>query len=243
MTRGPGNPNTIYVGSDRLYRSADLGVTMPPVSQVPIPGQSITAIGVAPSDDNVRMIGLRNGRLWGTSTGSATLVDMTNGGMPQPNPADTASRRPVGRIVFHPTDANTAWVAFGGYGVAAGNHVWKTTNFAGGAATWAPSGSGIPDVPVNALVVDPVRPADIYAGTDIGVFLSRDGGATWAPHSDSLPRVAVFDLSFQEGTFPRVLRAATHGRGIWERPAASSEMPFLDDFETGDTTRWSNTVN
>ena len=36
--------------------------------------------------------------------------------MPQPNPADSAARRPVGRIVFHPTDANTAWVAFGGYG-------------------------------------------------------------------------------------------------------------------------------
>lgn len=243
MASGPGNPNTIYFGSDRLYRSADLGVTMPPVSQVLESGRAITAIGIAPSDDAVRMVGLRNGKLWGTSTGSATLTDMTNAGMPQPHPADTAVRRPVGRIVFHPTDPNTAWVAFGGYGVAAGHHVWKTTNFPGGAATWSPSGTGIPDVPVNALVVDPLLPSDVYAGTDIGVFLSRDGGATWAPHSVSLPRVAVFELSFQEGTFPRVLRAATHGRGIWERPAASSEMPFLDGFESGDTTRWSATVN
>jgi hypothetical protein len=40
-----------------------------------------------------------------------------------------------------------------------------------------------------------------------------------------------------------VLSAATHGRGIWERPAASSNLPFLDGFETGDTTRWSSTTN
>jgi photosystem II stability/assembly factor-like uncharacterized protein len=243
MASGPGNPNTIYFGSDRLYRSADLGVTMPPVSQVLESGRAITAIGVAPSDDNVRAVGLRNGKLWGTSTGSATLTDITNAGMPQPNPADTVARRPVGRIVFHPTDADTAWVAFGGYGVATGHHVWKTTDFAAGATAWVPSGTGIPDVPVNALVVDPELPTDLYAGTDIGVFLSRDGGASWVPFSESLPRVAVFELSFQEGSSPRVLRAATHGRGIWERPAASGNMPFLDGFETGDTSRWSSTTN
>jgi hypothetical protein len=36
------------------------------------------------------------------------------------------------------------------------------------------------------------------------------------PYSESLPRVAVFDIAFQNSS-PRVLRIATHGRGIWER--------------------------
>jgi len=241
MALGPGSPNTIYFGSDRLYRSADLGVTMPPVSQVLESGRAITAIGIAPTDDGVRAVGLRNGKIWGTTTGSATLVDVTHAGMPQPNPADTAARRPIGRIAFHPADANTAYVAFGGYGVAPGHHVWKTTDFAGGAAAWVPAGTGIPDVPVNALAIDPARPLDVYAGTDIGVFLSRDGGATWTPFDDGMPHVAVFDLAFQEGGSERRLRAATHGRGIWERVPASWGL-FADGFETGDTSLWSATV-
>ena len=241
MALGPGNPNTIYFASDRLYRSADAGVTMPPASQVIESGRAITAIGVAPTDDGVRAVGMRNGRIWGTTTGSATLVDLTHAGMPQPNPADTAARRPIGEIAFHPGDANTAWVAFGGYGVTAGHHVWKTTNFAGGAATWAPAGAGIPDVPVNALAVDPALPTDVYAGTDIGVFLSRDGGATWAFFDEGMPHVAVFDLAFQEGGGDRRLRAATHGRGIWER-APASRVIFVDGFETGNTSLWSSTT-
>ena len=41
-----------------------------------------------------------------------------------------------------------------------------------------------------------------------------DGGANWTPFNAGLPRVAVFDLVFQQAN--RVLRAATHGRGIYE---------------------------
>ncbi len=241
MALGPGNPNTLYFGSDVLYRSANAGVTMPAVSQVPIEsGRPITAIGIAPTNDNFRLVGLRNGKIWGTSTGSSTLVDMTAAAMPDPDPADASARRAIGRIVFHPTDANTAWVSFGGYGVAAGEHVWKTSNFPGGAASWAAAGSGIPDVPVNALVVDRNRPLDLYAGTDIGVYLSRDGGATWAPFDDGMPAVAVFELAFQGQGADRRLRAATHGRGIWERIPDS--WVFADGFESSDTSAWSSTT-
>jgi photosystem II stability/assembly factor-like uncharacterized protein len=216
LARGPGNPNTLYFGSDQLWRSANLGVTMPAASQVLQTGQSITTIGISPADDNFRIVGLRNGQIWATTTGSTTMVNVTNAGMPPPNPLDTQARRPVGRALFHPTDPNTAWVAFGGYGVPAGQHIWKTTNLPGGATTWVASGNGIPDVPVNGMTVDPAQPNTLYAATDIGVFATIDGGATWFPYSEGLPRVAVFDIAFQNAA-TRVLRIATHGRGIWER--------------------------
>jgi hypothetical protein len=216
MALGPGSPNTVYYGSDRLYRSADRGATMPPVSQVLITGQAITTIAIAPGDDNVRIVGTRNGHVFATTTGSATLTDITSPGMPPPNPNDANQRRPVARAKIDPTNPNVAYVTFGGYTVPAGQHVWKTTNLAGGAASWVPAGSGIPDVPVNTLVIDPGSTDKLYAGTDIGVYSSTDGGASWAPYSTGLPRVAVFDLTFFNGA-QRVLRAATHGRGIWER--------------------------
>jgi hypothetical protein len=216
MALGPGTPNTVYFGSDRLYRSADRGVTMPTVSQVLINGQAITTIAIAPTDDNVRIAGTRNGHVFATTTGSNVLADITAPGMPPPNPSDPNARRAVARAKIDPTNANVAYVTFGGYTVPAGQHVWKTTNLAGGAGSWVASGNGIPDVPVNAFVIDPANTQILYAGTDIGVFASTDGGANWVPYTTGMPRVTVFDLTLFNGT-TRVLRAATHGRGIWER--------------------------
>jgi hypothetical protein len=90
--------------------------------------------------------------------------------------------------------------------------------------TFAPSGINIPDVPVNAIVVDPANSNILYAGTDIGVYQSTNGGANWNPYGAGLPRVTVFDLAFQAGT--GVLRAATHGRGIWQiGPSGQGEVP------------------
>jgi hypothetical protein len=231
LVRGPGTPNTIYFGSDRLYRSADLGVTMPPVSQVLVSGQAITTIAVSPANDNVRLVGLRNGRLFASTNVVGTFADVTAPAMPAPNPLDPNLRRPVGRALFHPTDPETAWVAFGGFGVASGAHVWKTTALSTGAASWVASGQGIPDVPVNGLAVDPQFPAHVFAATDIGVYASLDGGANWSPYSESLPRVAVFDIDIRSNAV-RVLRIATHGRGIWERtPPTPVDPLFGNGFE------------
>src|SRR5262249_44348311 len=85
-------------------------------------------------------------------------------------------------------------------------------------ATWTSISNGLPDVPVNAFAVDPLNSNSLYAGTDIGVFNSIDGGANWAAYGSGLPRVAVFDLNLQETS--RKIRIGTHGRGAWEIPAA-----------------------
>ena len=206
MALGPGNPNTLYYGSDVLYRSTNIGTTMVKVSQEPIvSGQPISAIGIAPSNDNVRIVGLRNGTIWRTTTGSTTLTNVTGAGMPA---------RFVGRIVIDPTNPDIAYVGFTGFGVTANQHVWKTTNLVAATPTWTAAGSGIPDVPVNAMAIDPANTTHIYAGTDIGVYRSTDGGANWLPFGLGLPRVAVFDMKIQQAN--RILRIATHGRGLWE---------------------------
>jgi photosystem II stability/assembly factor-like uncharacterized protein len=219
MALGPGNPNTVYFGSDQVWRSADMGTTMTSVSQVLFPGPlgAVVTMAISPQNDNVRIAGTRNGKVFATTTGANPMIDVTNANMPKPHPLDTNQRRAVTRAVIDPTNPQVAYVAFGGYGVAAGEHIWKTNDLAAGANAWFPSGNGIPDVPVNSMVIDPAAPFTIYAATDIGVYATTDGGASWVPYTTGMPRVTVFDLTFLNQPGNRVIRAATHGRGVWER--------------------------
>lgn len=211
MALGPGTPNTLYFGTDHLYRSTNRGDAMSSVSQVFSSSVPVTAIGVSRQNDNVRIVGLQNGSVYATQSGANPMTNITSGSFPT-NPA--GSNRFVSRAVIDPNSINTAYVTFSFY-TPAGQGVWKCTNLNSGAsATWSAAGNGIPSIPVNAFVIDPLNSNNLFAGTDIGVYVSTDGGTSWNAMGSGLPRVAVFDLAIQNTS--RTLRAATHGRGIWE---------------------------
>ncbi|HRI03895.1 MAG TPA: carboxypeptidase regulatory-like domain-containing protein [Pyrinomonadaceae bacterium] len=208
LERGPGTPNTVYYGADRLYRSADTGLNHTTVSQIFT--SQISAIGISDQDDNVRIIGQNNGGIFGTGTtpGTTTLQDR--------DPGNVIPNNYVGRAVIDPQNVNTAYVTLAAFGVT---NVWKTTNLNVASPTWTAANTGLPAVPVNAFVVDPLETTRLYAGTDIGVYTSGNGGATWTPFGTGLPRVAVFDIAIAPGS-PRQVRIATHGRGLWQTPVA-----------------------
>ncbi len=236
MALGPGSPNTVYFGTEKLYRSNDRGDTMTVVSQAPINSATcntnpagpcpISTIAISPQGDNSRMVGLQNGQVWATSTGSSTLVNLTTPATSfsfPANPTGTTNKF-VGRAVIDPNNKNVAYAALS-YFAPAGQGVWKITNLvaASGASpvapVWTAAGNGIPSIPINGLVIDPINSNNIYAGTDIGVYVSTDGGANWSPFGTGLPRSAVFELAIQPSN--RILRAGTHGRGVWETPLIS----------------------
>jgi len=223
MALGPGTPNTLYFGTNKLYRSTDRGDTMTIVSQNPIvAGVAVSAIGIAPGNDNIRIVGLRNGKVFATTTGANPLLD--TGFVAPTNATASATNKHVARAVIDPLNNNTAYVTLAYYtNPSTAGQIWRTTNLNAVTPTWTSignTGAGLPNVPVNGFVADGGDPGFpgvtiLYAGTDIGVFVSTDSGATWNPFGNPLlPRVAVFDLVLQPSF--RILRAATHGRGAWQ---------------------------
>src|SRR6059058_350395 len=215
MALGPGNPNKVYFGTDKLYRSTNKGDTMTVVSQVFAPGVPVSDIGISKTNDAVRIVGLNNGKVFATITGGATAANMTDVTFVG-TPTTGMPAKYIARTVIDPNNANTSYVVFNGNAIA-GRHVWKTTNLNNtgtGTVAWtAIDGTGIPDVSVNAFVVDRADSTHLYAGSDRGVFLSTDGGTTWNQYGTGLPDVAVFDLAISSDGH---LRAATHGRGFYE---------------------------
>src|SRR5437588_4637181 len=155
MALGPGAPNTLYFGTDRLYRSTDRGDTMTVVSQAPISSATcgglgapcpISTIAIWPQGDNVRMVGLGSGQIWATANGSSTLVNITSASFPA-NPNGSTNKF-VGRVVIDPNNKNVAYVAFSFY-APAGQGLWKITNLVAASGTspaapiWSAAGNGM----------------------------------------------------------------------------------------------------
>ena len=117
-------------------------------------------------------------------------------------------------IDWSDASGNSVYVAFGGMGDY--RHVWRFDGTRWTARSGA-AGAGsakLLDVEHNALIVDRAHPNHVYVGADIGVWHSPDQGATWEPLPYGLPDAPVFDLQIHPTQ--RLLRASTHGRGMFE---------------------------
>ncbi|MDW3195404.1 MAG: T9SS type A sorting domain-containing protein [Cytophagales bacterium] len=115
-------------------------------------------------------------------------------------------------IVTDPNDRQTAYVVFS---QPAEPKIIKTTDLG---QTWTDisgfvdgvSTVGFPDVGTFSLLVFP-DPNRMWAGTEIGVYETLDGGASWNILPNSFPAVTVWDMKVVDGE----VIMATHGRGIW----------------------------
>src|SRR6266508_1660415 len=69
---------------------------------------------------------------------------------------------------------------------------------------------------VNALAIDPVTPATVYAGTAwAGVFKSLNGGGSWTAGTSGLTKLQVNALAIDPVT-PATLHAGTGGGGVFK---------------------------
>ncbi|HUO17541.1 MAG TPA: hypothetical protein VMX38_21340 [Verrucomicrobiae bacterium] len=165
------------------------------------------------------------GNVWVTTNATAgfsSFSEVTNNG---PQGGINPNQFPISAVAIDSSDATgaTAYVTVMGFTGGTG-HVWKTTNFG---VNWSDFTANLPDSPANAIVVDPPH-AQVYVGTDVGVFASSTSAANWTelgpnPATDTsgfLPNVAVTALALFNSGGEELLRASTYGRGIWQFPIA-----------------------
>jgi hypothetical protein len=125
----------------------------------------------------------------------------------------------VSDVAADPGNTNRVFVTRGAFGLG---KLYRSTS---GGTTWTAVGSGLPNVPANAVAIDPLEPARVFVGTDVGVYESADGGDTFVPFSAGLPLgMVVTDLEIDDS--PHVLVAGTYGRGAFRANlAAGTNQP------------------
>src|SRR5205823_1225630 len=88
-------------------------------------------------------------------------------------------------------------------------YIFKTNDLG---KTWSAVVNGLPDgAYTHAVREDPKKRGLLYAGTELGVFVSFDSGAHWQPLQLNLPQSPIHDLVVKDDD----LVVATHGRSFW----------------------------
>jgi uncharacterized repeat protein (TIGR01451 family) len=219
-----GNTNQMFLGTYRLYRTdnaetASAGdVTWTPISDdltsgclgaAPngARGCVISAVGVADGGDGV-WVGTDDARV-SVSPDAVTSASPTWTRVG----ADVLPNRPVNQIAVDRSNWRVAYLAFGGFGAATKSntgHVFATVD---GGKTFTDVSSNLPDVPVNTVTIDPSDNRVIYVGTDVGTFVSTNGGRKYNKLGAGMPKVATWQLDYDATN--GVLLAGTHGRGAY----------------------------
>jgi len=227
----PFNNKRLYFASNRLFVSNDRGdswrVVSPDLSRlidrnrlksmdrvmgVGVLGKNVstTLFGIAltiaesPVREGVLFAGSDDGKISISENGGATWRGIDHvAGVP-----DTA---PVFKILPSQHDVNVVYAAFNNH--QAGDfkpYVMKSSDLG---KTWTSVTGDLPAGSVYALAEDHVDRNLLFAGTEWGVFASRDGGRKWLRLNGGMPTIQVRDIAIQKRENDLVL--GTFGRGFY----------------------------
>lgn len=216
-------PNTYYHGAQYLLRTRDMGKTWTEVSPDltrnekekqgkgggPYTNEAVGAenygtlayVIESPHEKGVIWTGSDDGLVYLTRDGGATWNNVTPAGL---------AECLVNAIEVSPHDPATAYIATTRYKF--NDHtpgLYKTTDYG---KTWKNISAGIPQGAFTRVVrEDQVRKDLLFAGTELGIYISWNGGNTWSPFQLNLPVTPITDLKVHQGN----LIAATSGRSFW----------------------------
>ncbi|HEU4837155.1 MAG TPA: Ig-like domain-containing protein [Pyrinomonadaceae bacterium] len=224
----PNTPTRLWIGGRFMWRTDNNATNWTRTSNAQQTGGSITAMAIAPGNSNVVINGAASGQLRrttiGTTANAASVLATTwlQSFTPRGNGNGTISW-----VEYDPSNANNVWATISTFngtpnvnGTSAG-HVFKSTD---GGNTWtladgtqtAGNVNAIPDIPAHSVAIDPNDGQRIYVGTDLGVFVSLDGGANWARETTGFSNTVVESLTAVNNNGVTSLFAFTHGRGAFK---------------------------
>jgi photosystem II stability/assembly factor-like uncharacterized protein len=216
------DPRTLYIGAQMLLATRDGGLHWGAISPDltgahPAPGDTgpvsvanaaargygvIYTIAPSPLAAGHIWVGTDDGVIQRTNDGGAHWKNVTPDGLPpwsavsliEASPFDTAVA--YAAVDRHRLDDFAPWI-------------FRTRD---GGGHWTRITQGIaPQAYAQAVRADPARPGLLYAGTELGVYVSFDDGDHWQSLQLNLPTVSVRDLAVHDND----LVAATHGRSFW----------------------------
>lgn len=212
----PHNHKVVYHGMQYLYRSMDMGETWERISpdlsyndpekqgKLPfaIPYASITAISESPFKFGLIYVGTDDGRVHVTRNGGDSWTEITKG---------LPFNKHVSRLVASKYDKGTVYLTLNGRRDDDFNdYIYMSADFG---KTWKDISGNIPGGPVNVIREDPKKKELLYVGTDLGVFVTLDGGKEWHAITNGLPICFVWDLIIHPRDNTMVI--ATNGRGMY----------------------------
>lgn len=203
ITLDSNNPNTLFTGTQMVFRTTD-GCVTPWVQSSQNLSGSVTSIAIARSNSNRVYAATSAGMIIRSNDGGATSPWDDKTVPPLPN-------RSCKDIVVDNTNENRVLAVFGGTTGGAASHVFLSLD---GGDSWTDISSDLPDMSVNAAALDPNDANTFYVGTDVGVFRTIDGGTSWQAFDNGIPNVSISDLTIDPED--QLLIAATFGRGMYK---------------------------
>ncbi len=229
----PNDKNTLYIGSQFLYRTRDHGqswvrispdlTTNDPAKQQQEKSGGVTvdnsaaemhetiySISESPKNANIIWAGTDDGNLQITRDGGKSWLNVVG------NITGLPKHAWVSWIEASRFDAGTAYAAFDRHTFGdMSAYVYRTRDFG---KTWTPllSPENLKNVLGYAHVIkeDLLKSDLLFLGTELGLYISADGGVRWARFKGgNLPAVAVRDIAIHPRENDLII--GTHGRGIW----------------------------
>jgi hypothetical protein len=220
FTMDPSNTQRLWTGGNVLWRTTDGAATWTQASSVTFSSGEVSAIAVAPSNPNVVVAGLSNGSILFSNAALSTTSSTNWFG-------ETPRSGYVAGVSIDPVNANIFYAAYSTFNQKpSDHHIYKSSD--GGQSWVGIDGSGVtglPDVPAHCVTVDPHNPSHLYVGTDLGVFVSIDGGANWARENTGFANADTESLTVNTIGQTSTLFAFTHGRGAWRVAIPSATNP------------------
>ncbi len=217
----PHDPNTIYVGGNKLLKSTNRGdnwvVISPDLStndpnKLVVDGKggdgdiqacAISTLAESPIAAGLIWVGTDDGNVWVTKDDGKNWTKLNDN--IKGNPGYWLSR--VTPSSYQPGTAYVTYTGLRNDDFRA--FVYKTTDFG---QTWTSIAGNLPNKSINVIVEDPKNPNLLFVGVDFGIYFSIDGGKTWN-EMKGFPTQPVHDLKIHPREHDLIV--GTHGRGFY----------------------------